>query len=95
MSADAKLASLAAKVDALGQVMERLARAVEALVRIEAKQATAEREIADHEVRLRTIEKSQPGLLEMRLWIIGGFGAVSAAILVAAFTGHITFQIIR
>lgn len=95
MSADAKLAALAAEVAGMRNAIVRMAQAVETLVQVEVKQSDHGSKLDDHELRLRKVEEKTPGLVEMRAWIIGGYSVVAGAILAAALSGHLLVSIVR
>lgn len=95
MSADVKLAALAAEVAGMRNAIVRMAQAVETLVQVEVKQADHAGKLDDHEGRLRKVEEKTPGLVEMRTWIIGGYSVVAGAILVATLSGHLLVSIVR
>ena len=95
MSADAKLAALAAEVAGMRGAIVRMAQAVETLVQVEVRQADHDGRLEDHEARLRKVEETTPGLVEMRVWIVGGYAVLVGAILAAALSGHLVVSIVR
>ena len=75
--------------------VKAMARAIETLVRVETTQVAHSKQLHDQEGRLRKVEEKQPGLVEMRLWIIGGFAAVALLLIGAVVAGSLHITIVR
>lgn len=95
MSADAKLAALAAEVAGMRDAIVRMAQAVETLVKVEVRQVDHGSRLDDHETRIRKVEAKTPGLVEMRAWIVGGCAVVVGAIIYAVLSGHLVLTLVK
>lgn len=89
------LGALTAEVASMRDAVSKMTKAVETLIRVETTQARQETHLVDLESRMRKVELNQPALVEMRLWIIGGFGALIMVVLGAVVTGHVGITIVR
>jgi hypothetical protein len=63
------------RLDAIERDLREVRGALTQIVTLLERVTNLGRVVEDHETRLRTVEKHQPSLLEMRSWIIAGIAA--------------------
>lgn len=93
-ASDAHLALIQRQLDGFGAEMRELRASTSQLVALGERQTAlldrmtqVANQVADHETRLREVEKHQPGLRETRTWLISaGMALASAAFTVALTT---------
>lgn len=91
-----KVDGVARDVIEVKDTVREVSAALRALVAVEQRQLSQQEVINDtrtrldeHESRIGRVEHQMPSLVEMRLWIIGGFGALALAFCVAVFSGNV------